>query len=252
MTTSWLRTEVTLAPGGRGSDLEMADRLGIGVATAIDPTQWQLIRTVDRIELRTPTSCGRLALEVSLRSGPLVQRLRSARKTDALPRACGIGRQGGPPLRMVDATAGLGRDAMVMASLGCEVIAIERLPALVFLLADAVAESSLARSITVIAADATTWLTAQGPDRRPQVIYLDPMFGSVGKAQVKKDMQICRLLAGAPDDPAPLLAAARATATERVVVKRHHGEAAIATDVSFAVAGERVRFDVYLTPAAPR
>jgi 16S rRNA (guanine1516-N2)-methyltransferase len=78
------------------------------------------------------------------------------------------------------------------------------------------------------------------------------MFAAGGKAQVKKDMQVCRLLAGAPEDPAPLLAAARATATDRVVVKRHHGEAPIAPDVAFTVPGERVRFDVYLAASSPR
>ncbi len=200
------------------------------------------------MELRSPASTGSLVLEVSLRDSQLTQRLRTARKTDALPRACGVGKQPGP-LRIVDATAGLGRDAMVLAALGCTVTAIERLPALVFLLRLCIADSSLARHLTFVHTDATTWLASLDPTQRPHVIYLDPMFGVASKAQVKKEMQVCRLLAGAPDDPAPLLATARATATTRVVVKRHHGEAAIAPDVSFAVEGERVRFDVYLAPS---
>jgi 16S rRNA (guanine1516-N2)-methyltransferase len=68
---------------------------------------------------------------------------------------------------------------------------------------------------------------------------------------VKKDMQICRLLAGPAEAPEPLLAAARAAARERVVVKRHHGAAELAPGVSFAVPGEKIRFDVYLAAPAP-
>ena len=228
----------------------MAARFGIATASAIDPTQWQVLRSANRWSLRAPADCGALTLELSVQTGPMAQRLRTARRTDALPRACGLLRSKAP-LHIVDATAGLGRDAMVLAALGCTVTAIERLPALALLLHLAIADSALAEHLTVVLADAADWLRNPGT-APPQVVYLDPMFATAGKAQVKKDMQVCRLLAGAPDDPAALLVAARAAATLRVVVKRHHGEAAIAPDVSFAVAGERVRFDVYLAAPSPR
>jgi hypothetical protein len=45
-----------------------------------------------------------------------------------------------------------------------------------------------------------------------------------------------------------LFAAARAAARERVVVKRDAKAPPLAPGPSFAVDGERVRFDVYLAP----
>ena len=79
------------------------------------------------------------------------------------------------------------------------------------------------------------------------MVYLDPMFAERGRAQVKKEMQICRMLAGPVADPAALFGAAAAVATERVVVKRHPHHEPLAVEPSFTVTGGRVRFDVYLT-----
>ena len=101
--------------------------------------------------------------------------------------------------------------------------------------------------VEVILAEATPWLRERsGSPDAPDVVYLDPMFSEAGKAQVKKEMQACRVLAGAPHDAAELLAAARAAARDRVVVKRHPHHKPLADDVSFEVGGDRVRFDVYL------
>jgi 16S rRNA (guanine1516-N2)-methyltransferase len=186
-----------------------------------------------------------MALELSTRRGPLAQRLRSARKTDALPRALGMPRRPTPPT-VVDATAGLCRDAMVLARLGCQVTAIERIPALAMLAAALLEGSELGTRLTIQTGDAEVWLAGLSPEQAPAVVYLDPMFAEGGKAQVKKDMQICRALAGPPDDLTGLFAVAKSVATERVVVKRHPDLPPLAPGVSFTVDGERVRFDVYL------
>lgn len=138
---------------------------------------------------------------------------------------------------------------MVLAHLGCQVIAIERVPALAMLAKNAIASSGLADRLQIVAADAVAWLQALPPAEAPAVVYLDPMFAEEGRAQVKKDMQVCRALAGPPDPPEPLFAAARAVARDRVVVKRHPNLPPLAEGVSFTVGGERVRFDVYLRAA---
>ena len=178
----------------------------------------------------------------------MARRLCNSRRDEPLPRAIGLARRTAPP-SVVDATAGLCRDAMVLSHLGCEVEALERIPALVMLALDAIEHSALAARLRVVATDAVPWLHGLTQEQRPAVVYLDPMFSESGSAQVKKDMQVCRALAGPPDDPLPLFLAARRAARERVVVKRHRDLAPIADGVSFAVKGSRVRFDVYL--AAP-
>ncbi|MBL8749878.1 MAG: class I SAM-dependent methyltransferase [Planctomycetes bacterium] len=197
------------------------------------------------LELRSPVATGDLRIEVGLSSGPIARRLHTARRTDPLPRAIGLPRRQAPP-RVVDATAGLGRDALLLAHLGCEVTAIERIPAFVMLLRAAVQGTPLERALRTVRSDAIDWLRTEGSTLGPDVVYLDPMFADEGRAQVKKDMQACRALAGPAADVEELFAAAREVAHERVVVKRHPDSAPLATSPSFVVEGERIRFDVYL------
>ncbi|MEO6596202.1 MAG: class I SAM-dependent methyltransferase [Planctomycetota bacterium] len=250
MPPSWRAPEVTLAPPLREGDLELAAHFGVQVATERDPTVWQLTRTAHRMKLCSPAGPEAMAIELDLRSGPLARRLRSSRRDEPLPRAIGLTR-GQVSLTVVDATAGLCRDAMVLAHLGCRVTAIERIPALAFLAHDAASISAFAGHLEVLATDSTAWLGILSGAAAPEVVYLDPMFATAGRAQVKKEMQVCRALAGAAEDTAALFAAARAVARERVVVKRHHDLPPLADGVAFSVAGERVRFDVYLSPTDP-
>lgn len=234
--------EVTLAPGGCGSDVEFAARFGVSLAKTRDSDHWQLVRQGVTLSLVAPAADGGYEVRADVAEPAMARRIRTARRTDPLPRAVGLNRR--PALRIVDATAGLGRDALVLASLGADVVAVERIPALCLLLASASAAAGL--EVAVVAADATRWLADLDPTDRPDVVYLDPMFAAAGKAQVKKAMQACRALAGAPMDTAALLQAARAAARDRVVVKRHPHHPPLADDASHQVRADRIRFDVYL------
>jgi 16S rRNA (guanine1516-N2)-methyltransferase len=164
------------------------------------------------------------------------------------------------PWQVCDATAGLARDAFLLASIGCAVTAIERSAVVAALVADGVARArqladaavlaSLGR-IQWIAADSRQWLAAFNkngtvPDR-PDVVYLDPMFPARRKsALVKKEMRLCRLVAGDDGDAGELLELARSAATARVVVKRPVGAAPLAEGVAYEYAGRTIRYDVYL------
>jgi 16S rRNA (guanine1516-N2)-methyltransferase len=201
------------------------------------------------MQLVAPAGPDALSLELDLANGPMARRVRGARRDEPLPRAVGLHRrpERPEPLAVVDATAGLGRDALVLAQLGCAVTAIERVPALALLVQDAVDGSWLAGRVHVVCADSAAWLEHRDGAPAPHVICLDPMFEEQGRAQVKKEMQVCRALADPPDDAEELLHVALRVARERVVVKRGPGAAPLAPGVAFAVPGERVRFDVYLT-----
>lgn len=82
---------------------------------------------------------------------------------------------------IIDATAGLGQDAFLLAALGYRVTAIERLPVLAALLKDALArvetgspvEKALGGRFSVICGDARQLIVEQPA---ADVIYLDPMF----------------------------------------------------------------------------
>jgi 16S rRNA (guanine1516-N2)-methyltransferase len=154
---------------------------------------------------------------------------------------------------VLDATAGLGRDAFVLARLGCALTLIERQPLIAALLEDglqrALADSEvapIASRMQLICGDAIALMGAWEGER-PQVIYLDPMFPQNGKsAQAKKEMRLFRPLAGDDDDAPALLAAALALATHRVVVKRPRKAPAIAGEKpGFALQGKAGRFDIY-------
>lgn len=252
MTPSWIPPEVTLYGPARGEDLQNAVQLGVPVASARIMSDWQVVAALGGLTLHSPAHLGGLALSLDAAQGPLARRLRGARRDDPLPRAVGLHRPGPPPT-VLDACAGLCRDAMVLAELGCQVTAIERIPALVLLARSAARGLRQRDRLRIECAEALAWLAAIPPAAAPAVVYLDPMFEQEGGAAVKKDLQVLRLLAGSPDDPTALLAAARAVAAQRVVVKRHGRLPPLAEGVSFAVPGERVRFDVYLTAkgAAP-
>ena len=164
------------------------------------------------------------------------------------------------PLWIVDATAGFGRDAFLLAALGHRVTAVERVRATAELLADGLARAradaetaDIANRIAVVWADAREWLLSLPATERPDVVYCDPIFPDKGKsAAVKKEMRLMRLLAGPDADAQALHAAARETARRRVIVKRWQNAAPLSPGVSHAIPGKMVRFDVYCTPPAAR
>jgi 16S rRNA (guanine1516-N2)-methyltransferase len=147
---------------------------------------------------------------------------------------------------VLDATAGLGRDAYTLAALGCNVTAFERSPVVAALLRDAIDRSrgdpAVAR-IDLRVGDAREEMAR----RRYEVVYLDPMFPERGSALSKKEMQYMQLLLE-PDDGADLFAPALQCATRRVVVKRpiHAARLAPTPTPNHVFKGKSVRFDVYL------
>lgn len=172
-------------------------------------------------------------------------------------RACGLSKGITPSI--VDATAGLGRDAFVLASLGASVLMVERVGAIAALLDDGLerARSSVDPEVAAIAAhmqlacgDAARCLAAIVAAQRfdAQVVHLDPMFPHREKsALVKKEMRMFQALVGADDDAPQLLEAALEVATHRVVVKRPKGAAPIDGPApSHVVEEKNSRYDVYV------
>lgn len=171
------------------------------------------------------------------------------------PVARAIGLKSGVPLpHVVDATAGLGRDAFVFATLGCRVTLIERSPIAAALLFDALERASvdldtmeIAARMTLVHANAIAWLSQQHGTARPDVVYVDPMFPDTGKsAAAKKDMQAFQHVIGDDLDSAALLQAALGAASGRVVVKRPRlGVLIEGVAPSTQMEGKSTRFDIY-------
>jgi 16S rRNA (guanine1516-N2)-methyltransferase len=162
-------------------------------------------------------------------------------------------------LRVVDATAGLGRDSFVLAAHGFNVTLIERNAVIAALLDDGLQRveqsqvSAIAARMRLIHTDALTHFTDLSEELRPDVIYLDPMFAHSEKtALVKKEMRLFRQLfanlqcGDEQTDAIKLFNCARACARLRVVVKRALKAPYLADSApAYSLTGKAIRFDVY-------
>jgi 16S rRNA (guanine1516-N2)-methyltransferase len=171
-------------------------------------------------------------------------RCRPGVKKQGILKACKLK----PNLKVLDATAGFGRDAAVLASTGAEVVMCEREPMLAALLQDGLARlhPNAGLKLQLIEQDAKDYLVTLDACDYPDVIYLDPMHPTRQKsARVKKDLYALQMLLGADDNPMALLTAARTYAKLRVVVKWPLKQPALLPP-NYEVKGKTVRFDVYI------
>jgi 16S rRNA (guanine1516-N2)-methyltransferase len=139
-----------------------------------------------------------------------------------LPRAAGFA--SGVTPQIVDATAGLGRDAFFLASLGARVTLIERSAVMHDLLAEGLERAraeggryaeTVAR-MTLIHGESRILL----PQLNPQVVLIDPMHPPRDKtALVKKEMRLIREIVGTDSDSVELMQVALEAAQYRVVLK---------------------------------
>ncbi len=157
--------------------------------------------------------------------------------------------------RIVDATAGLGRDAVALAAFGFEVVAIERSPLMQALWRDALARCQPPR-LSWVSSDAIAALRAMEGEHAPDAVYLDPMYPDVErKAMQQRELRLVRAAVSADSDPgaadvvadnASLFAAAVAAARYRVVVKRPRWAAPLGETPAHTWSGASTRFDLYL------
>lgn len=181
-----------------------------------------------------------------------------------------VGVKAGVYPRVLDVTAGLGKDAFVLASLGCQVQMLERSPIVHAILQDGLARArifaetedrelfQILQNMQLLAQDSRTYLAningdADGTTVCVDVVYLDPMFPERHKtADVKKEMRAFHSLVGQDEDAAELLALALAKAVYRVVVKRPRKAPFLgAQSPSYQLEGKSSRYDIYTLKKLP-
>ncbi|MDP9500377.1 class I SAM-dependent methyltransferase [Bisgaard Taxon 45] len=172
---------------------------------------------------------------------------------EAIAKAAGI--KSGYLPSVIDATAGLGRDAFVLAAIGCQVRLVERHPVVRLLLQDGLQRAYSDREIGEMMQQNMRLLpvnhiaqldpTVDAAD----VVYLDPMYPHKQKsALVKKEMRVFQHLVGADLDADSLLAPALALAKKRVVVKRpDYAQYLAQQSPQFSRETKNHRFDIYVT-----
>lgn len=191
------------------------------------------------------------------------RRLYGGGKSQMIAKAVGVNKRFRPSV--LDATAGLGKDAFVLASLGCEVTMMERSPVAFALLEDGlrrarlfaeehdVALLDILQRMALRPGDSIAYLQSQR-EAIADVIYLDPMFPERHKqAAVKKDMRAFHTVIGPDSDAAALLDASFHKAYYRIVVKRPR----VAPNVSgaapnYALQGKSSRYDIYTFKGVPK
>jgi len=167
-----------------------------------------------------------------------------------------IGLKHGKSPTVLDATAGLARDAYILATLGCKVTLVEQSPALYTLIKNGI-ERALASDLkhfinnftNLVCADSVLFIKNAGSDVSPDVIYIDPMYPERKKsALVKKDMQILHKLIGYSKKNDGILEAALEYATQRVVVKRPiHANPINDIKPAANISSKKTRYDIYIT-----
>lgn len=235
---------------------ELAQRLGLPCAPSSVQEDALFVTPADgdhRVEFRLagPDAPGPVFVDfVEGRLG--YRRVHGAGKSQPLARAVGIKGQERPTI--IDVTGGLGRDAFVLANLGCEVTLVERHPAVFALLEDGIRRAradadvcAAAQRMHVLLGEGRAVLSSLAEAERPDVVYMDPMYPHRRKsALVKKEMRALRVLVGDDEDSSDVLGQALRSARKRVVVKRpSEAPPLCGPKPSAAVASPNTRYDIY-------
>lgn len=207
-----------------------------------------------RIELNQPHSdSGNIYVDFGMGAIAYRRRQGSGRRQ---PLAKAIGIKPGFKPTVLDATAGLGRDAHVLATLGLPLYLVERSPIVSALLADGIHRAGLDmetgglfdNNMHLLTGDAKVLIPVICEQQAIDVIYLDPMYPHRSKsALVKKEMRALRALVGDDPDIHELLGIALRYARQRVVVKRPRNAPPVsAYNPTHSIKSKNTRYDVYL------
>lgn len=173
---------------------------------------------------------------------------------------------------VLDATAGLGGDSFVMASLGFQVTMLERDPFVSALLKDALIRAQkfqlfnqdeeskqiaeILQRLTLITQNSIDYLNEMGQqpkELRPETVYLDPMYPEKKKkSATKKEMAVLQMQVGPDLDSKQLLDAAIQACRFRVVVKRPKGAEPLESKTyrpTTEIVSPNTRYDIYVKKA---
>ena len=192
-------------------------------------------------------------LKCSFIEGPILHRLKYGKgRGQNLAKAVGF--KFNKNRTIIDATAGLGYDAFILASLGANVTLIERSEKIYDLLKTAISEaqlyggeiSKIVNRMELLFGDSKDIL----PNIAPEVVFIDTMYKERKKsALVKSDMRLVREIVGSDSDHVDLINVALKNASKRVVIKqpRYAGALDNIKGCSHQILGKTIRYDVYVT-----
>jgi len=192
-------------------------------------------------------------LKCSFIEGPILHRLKYGKgRGQNLAKA--VGMKFNKNRTIIDATAGLGYDAFILASLGANVTLIERSEKIHGLLKDGISEAILYGGEISKIVDRMDLLFGDSkdilPSISPEVVLIDTMYKDRKKsALVKNNMRLVREVVGSDPDYIDLINVALNCASKRVVIKqpRYAEPLKDIKTCSHQILGKTIRFDVYVT-----
>ena len=192
-------------------------------------------------------------LTCSFIEGPILHRLKYGKgRGQNLAKA--VGMKFNKNRNIIDATAGLGYDSFILASLGAKVTLIERSQKMHEILQNAIDEGILfggeiekiINRMELLFGDSKDIL----PKLIPEVIMIDTMYKDRKKtALVKNNMRLVREIVGPDSDYIELLKVALNCAKNRVVLKQPRYAEPIKEirKCSHQILGKTIRYDVFMT-----
>lgn len=193
-------------------------------------------------------SDGRLALTVDF-AASAARLQRNNLGGELLVRAA-KGRDCAPHPTLLDATAGLGEDAFLLAAAGFSVTMYESDPMIAALLADGLCRAAgdedlceIVGRMRLVVGDSTVAMRQM--ETPPDVVYLDPMFPKRQKSgAVKKKFQLLQKRQPPCADEEELLSAALALGARKIVVKRPRNAPPLCGQTpSYTLCGTSIRYD---------
>ena len=192
-------------------------------------------------------------LKCSFIEGPILHRLKYGKgRGQNLAKA--VGMKFNKNRNIIDATAGLGYDSFILASLGAKVTLIERSQKIHELLQNGIDEGKsfggeiekIINRMELLFGDSKDIL----PKLSPEVIMIDTMYKDRKKtALVKNNMRLVREIVGPDSDYIELLKVALNCAKNRVVLKQPRYAEPIKEirKCSHQILGKTIRYDIFMT-----
>ena len=155
--------------------------------------------------------------------------------------------------KAIDATAGMGEDAFLLAAQGYEVTLYEQNPVVAALLKDAIRRAKknqilkdIAGRMKVVEADSVESMSKLLDP--VDVIYLDPMFPARQKSSlINKKLQLIQKLEPPCSEETDLFDAALKVGPSRIIVKRPlKSEYLAGREPSYTLKGKAIRYDCYV------
>lgn len=222
----------------------LSERLGLPISETTEAEQLCLRLDGDGLHLQLD----KLSLLGDFSA--LLPRLRpNALNGEMLVRAAKIKGFEGTPTA-IDATAGMGEDALLLAAAGFSVILYERNPVIAALLKDTMERAALDPALTEIVGrmelhEGDSIQLLRDLDQAPEVVLLDPMFPERRKSGlIGKKLQLLQHLEAPCSDEVELLEAAVAAGPKKVVIKRPlKGPYLADRKPAYSIRGKAVRYD---------